>query len=436
LRRIATLAPLSLILVAAAAFTGCAPEEEVYYNDIKAVLDTKCVGCHTTGDIAPFPLETYEQVVEARAAIDRAIRSGTMPPWSAADGCNEYTNDRSLSAEQQQTVLDWIADDLPEGDPEIAIAPPPRPDSSFDVELILPEPYTPRIEPDDQRCFLVPWEETESVFVTGFEVVPDARSIVHHVIAFFAEADDREVYDRLDANDPGPGYTCYGGPGTNTAEWLAAWAPGGRNNQMPEGTGIEIPPGAVIILQMHYNTDSADPTPDQSTIRLRLTDSVERPAVTMPFTQFEWVTGTTPMTIPAGESDVVHSMRWNPHNYLAGYYGDTLGIERGDSVSVHSTALHMHDLGTSGTISIDHGSSETCLVEVEDYDFQWQNQYRFTQEMELAADDQLFLECHWDNTAENQPIVDGERRDPRTVVWGDGTSSEMCLGVAFITARP
>ncbi len=419
-----------------AGLTGCAPDAATYYRDIEPIVDAKCVSCHTEGDIAPFPLQTYEQVHEARAAIDRAVRAGTMPPWPAADGCREYSNDRSFEEGQEEALLAWLADDLPEGDVADSVEAPIRGEFEYDLELSLLEPYTPRVEPDDQRCFLIPWTEPEPVFVTGFEVVPDERAIVHHVIGYYAEADDLARYRQLDDADPGPGYTCYGGPGTNTADWFGAWAPGGAANYMPQGTGIEIAPGSVIILQMHYNTTSAAPVPDQSSIRVRLADEVDRPAITMPYTEFDWVTGSSPMTIPAGEADVMHSMYWNPHNYLTGYYGETLGIEVGDALSLHSAALHMHDLGTAGRLTIDHGSSETCLVEIDDWDFNWQGRYAFVEEAELAADDQLYLECHWDNTAENQPLRDGERRDPLDVAWGDGTSDEMCLGVAYITARP
>ena len=80
---------LSFIPAVALALIGCADAETVYYNDVKSIVDAKCASCHTDGAIAPFPLETYEQVHDARAAIDRAVRSGEMPPWSAADGCRD-----------------------------------------------------------------------------------------------------------------------------------------------------------------------------------------------------------------------------------------------------------------------------------------------------------------------------------------------------------
>jgi hypothetical protein len=431
LRSTMPLIPVFLI----ASLSSCVTDESTYYSDIKPIIDAKCVSCHIEGDIAPFPLDTYEQVYAARAAVDRAVRSGTMPPWPASDDCQDYTGNRSLEPAQEDALLDWLDAGLAEGDLEEAIEAPVRAEFEYDLELGLLEPYTPQIEPDDQRCFLIPWTEPEPVFVTGFEVLPDVRPIVHHVIGYYAAGADLATYEALDAADPGAGYACYGGPGTNTADWFGAWAPGGAANYTPEGTGIEIAPDSVIILQVHYNTTSSLPTPDQSSIRLRLADSVDRPAITMPYTEFEWVTGTTPMTIPAGESDVMHSTYWDPHRYLTSFYGDTLGIETGDSVSLHNVALHMHDLGSSGRLTIDHGSSETCMLEIEDWDFQWQGQFEFENEIEFGVGDQLYLECHWDNSAENQPLRDGTRRDPVDVAWGDSTSEEMCLGVTYITAR-
>jgi hypothetical protein len=47
--------------------------------------------------------------------------------------------------------------------------------------------------------------------------------------------------------------------------------------------------------------------------------------------------------------------------------------------------------------------------------------------------DSLSLECHWDNSASNQPIVNGVRQAPIDLNWGEGTNDEMCLGGFFIT---
>ena len=51
----------------------------------------------------------------------------------------------------------------------------------------------------------------------------------------------------------------------------------------------------------------------------------------------------------------------------------------------------------------------------------------------LGPDDAVRLSCRWDNSPENQPIVDGVALEPRDVSWGEGTTDEMCLGNLYIT---
>jgi hypothetical protein len=60
------------------------------------------------------------------------------------------------------------------------------------------------------RCFVLPTGLTEDRFVSAVDVLPGDRSIVHHVILYL---DTTGQSEKLDEADPGPGYTCYGGPG-------------------------------------------------------------------------------------------------------------------------------------------------------------------------------------------------------------------------------
>jgi hypothetical protein len=53
----------------------------------------------------------------------------------------------------------------------------------------------------------------------------------------------------------------------------------------------------------------------------------------------------------------------------------------------------------------------------------------------FSPGDELRIECHWDNSPENQPIVGGQQQVPQDVGWGEGTSDEMCLG-GFYVAPP
>lgn len=49
--------------------------------------------------------------------------------------------------------------------------------------------------------------------------------------------------------------------------------------------------------------------------------------------------------------------------------------------------------------------------------------------------DSFYLECHFDNSAENQPAENGTQRAPANVNWGAGSDDEMCIGYAYITER-
>ena len=54
----------------------------------------------------------------------------------------------------------------------------------------------------------------------------------------------------------------------------------------------------------------------------------------------------------------------------------------------------------------------------------------------LNVGDKLGIECHWDNSASNQRVVDGKKLDPVDLHWGDGTGDEMCLGIFYMTNAP
>jgi len=413
------------------------PPTFTYYRDAKTVLDSKCAGCHRPDDIAPFPLTTYEEVATVAPVLPNSITAQTMPPWPPAAGCNDYDHSRALTEDEQDLLLTWLDEGAPAGDPADAPTHADGPSDDFVPTLAveMPEPYTPTHEPDDNRCFLVPWPETETSYITGFRVTPGNRSIVHHVIMFNALPDDIDELEALDDADPGPGYHCLGGVGSR-ANWIGAWAPGADDDSMPEGTGMRVEPGSMMVLQMHYNTSSSAPAPDQTRVELELAAQVERPAVTVPFTNFQWAFGGEPMLIPAGDPKVTYGFELRADNPLFRQFLADAGIGTDDALVVHAAGLHMHYLGTSGSLAVGReGGSEDCMLRIDDWDFDWQGGYVLAEPMRVSPGDSLRISCTWDNSAENQPVVDGAVIEPQDVQWGEGTTDEMCLGVIYVTGE-
>jgi hypothetical protein len=237
------------------------------------------------------------------------------------------------------------------------------------------------------------------------------------VIAFLGKPADAATYDALDAAEPGPGYTCFGGPGGDLTRvgWLGAWVPGMASGDFPEGTGIKVEPGTRIVLQMHYNTASAGALPDLTTLELKIDDTVAKEAMILPITNPAWLAGA--MEIPAGQEDVQHSFTVAP-SLIARFLG---GPVQGDMV-VHGAALHMHTRGTTATLRTDPKGADSCLLDIPRWDFHWQGMYFLEQPFVLPAGTPVELACHWDSR--------GMKTD---LNWGEGTGDEMCLGVLYVS---
>jgi hypothetical protein len=424
---------------------GCA-SKPTYYQDVQPIIQAKCEGCHNPTGIGPFPLETAAEVVAQKTLIRSVVSSKTMPPWPPSNACNTFANDRSLTDAEISTLTTWIdqgavlgdASHQKTGTPDVGM-------SRVDFSMQMPEPFTPQITPDDYRCFLLDWAPTTAEYVTGLGVRPGDPHIVHHSIAYVAHPDQVAMYQALDGTDGSPGWTCFGGPdGTSTpnaagggfgslsTQWLGAWAPGAVGMDFPADTGVLVEPGSKIILQLHYNTSNTPPAPDQTTLDIEVAPTVKKPAFVMPFTDPEWLKGK--MSIPPNVADTMYSYSLDPTpdmNLL------TQGlIPAAVPFTVYLSFLHMHTRGSSilGRIDKSDGTNQ-CLLDIPQWNFSWQGGYTFSQPIIFYPGEQLYLECHWNNTAANQPIVDGQQVTPHELNWGETTEDEMCLEILYRGCR-
>lgn len=401
-----------------------------YYADVKPILDRSCVSCHQDGQIGVGDLTSFETVRPAMSVIVGQVADRIMPPWLAADGCNDYVGDRSLSDEEIATIQTWADEGGPEGDPADdpgVKAPEPTQLARIDHLLTLPEPYMPDASAaDDYRCFVIDFPEEETSFVTGFGVRADNSSTLHHLIAYIAPPSAVSTVEALDAADPGPGYDCFGGPGTGLdsgTDFFGAWAPGVFDRPFAAGTGIRIAAGSKVVVQMHYNLVGWDGEPDQSGVAISVEPSVDKEARFQFWTNPYWVTDQT-MKIPAGDPDVMHSFAWDPTPY----------ISDGKRITVYGMGLHMHNRGVSAHLEIQRPDGDECLLDIPRWDFSWQFGYGLKTPTVIQPGDKLGIECHWDNSPENQPSVGGAPMAPSDLNWGDGTNDEMCLGTLFIVS--
>lgn len=380
-------------------------------TDVGPIIATKCASCHSEGGVGGFALETYSQTSAIADAVADAVVNERMPPWGADGACNEYLYDISLTEAEKQTISDWANSGAPRGSGPIATAMPLESGPSnhrADVSISGPAEYTPTGLPDDYRCFPMDWPLEEPAYVTGYEVVPGQLSLVHHVIAYIVPGHYRGDIDRKVQEDGQPGYSCFGGPGVveqRDAEWLGGWAPGGAARSFPEGTGIAMDPGDIIVLQVHYHTEGREVLADRTRIDLTVEDWVESEAWIQPFANPFWLYEDQ-MDIPSGSEG----------------HEESFSFSFDEGTTVFSANVHMHLLGKQAQLSIQHeDGSESCLLNVPEYDFEWQRTYRFKEKQVLKASDRIKLSCFFDNPTDE------------AVNWGDGTTDEMCLATMYMT---
>jgi hypothetical protein len=332
------------------------------------------------------------------------------------------------------------------------------------VQLMMPRPYTPQPPnggTDEYRCFLVDPKLTERVFVTGSQFLPQNADVVHHAIFFRVQPADVAQAHQLDEGSPGDGWTCFGGTGIGSgafrqlqsgAAWIAAWAPGGKENVLRNRTGYEMPPGSQLVMQIHYNLLATNGKPggtDQSGIRLRVTSDKLDPLQTTLLP--------APVELPcaAGEKGQLCDREqaildvWRRFGQQAGsaVAGLSLLCNRGKDPAagptqhcdlpvrqagmVYAVAGHMHLLGRSIKVELNPGTPRAqTLLDVPVYDFDNQGARPLPSPVRVQKGDTYRVTCTHDATLRRQ-LPELRQLPPRYVVWGEGTSDEMCLGIVI-----
>src|SRR5262245_61459315 len=159
-----------------------------FTETIAPIVYANCVTCHRAGEVAPFSLITYEDVIKKGKQIARVTGSKYMPPWHAVHGYGEFVGERGLTDAQIAAIAAWVKNGMPRGDdskmPKLPVFPPDgwqlgQPDLILEMPLGFDLPAS---GPDVFRNFVVPTKLTEDKWIRGIEFRPSARKVVHHAI--------------------------------------------------------------------------------------------------------------------------------------------------------------------------------------------------------------------------------------------------------------
>lgn len=326
-----------------------------------------------------------------------------MPPWKGESDVGVFEGLQPLSVEEIRTIQRWAETDMPEGEeadlPELPRWPEQWQLGSPDLVVTLSEAYAlPADGTDQYRTFVMPLPVAHRRRVRGIEFRPGTRGVVHHAnILLDQTSRSRELDDR----DPLPGYD---GPLARTATYpdghFLGYTPGRPDPLLPSGLSWRLDPGTDLVVQLHLQPTG-------------------RPENIQPSVGF-YFTGDEPTRVP----------------YMIRLGRQTLDIAPGQQhyrmtdfyvlpadIRIQALKPHAHYLARefAAWATLPNGETKR-LLHIADWDFMWQNVYRFTAPVALPRGSTLTMEFTYDNS-ESNPHNHGH--PPRRVRWGPASTDEM-----------
>ncbi|MGZ0167761.1 MAG: redoxin domain-containing protein [Planctomycetales bacterium] len=367
-----------------------------FSNQVARILNKHCVECHREGEIAPFSLTSYDEVVGWGDTMLEVIQDGRMPPWHADPKHGDFLNARVMTAKEKSQLRQWVDAGSPEGDrSQLPEQPtytngwqlPREPDL---VVNMRDQPFDVQAEGTVKyQYFQVDPGFKEDKWVKAAELQPGNRAVVHHILAFVVPPGGRSKEMK-----------------STTGEFLAAYVPGHRAPHYPKGMAKFIPAGSKLAFQLHYTPIG---TPQKDLSRLGLTFAKSDEAI---------------------EQVIVTQQASNHRGLVIPPNADNFRVEAKSrtapsDVEILAFMPHMHLRGKSFSYAahFPDGRKET-LLDVPQYDFNWQTAYRVAKPVSLPKGAYLQCVAHFDNSDNNLSNPD----PTQTVRWGDQTWNEMMIG--------
>jgi hypothetical protein len=389
------------------------PRPVTFADDVAPIVFDHCTSCHRPGEATPFSLMSDGDVRPRGRQIATIVRLRQMPPWKADRGDFPFTGDRSLSDADIAVIERWVEAGMPQGDPSHQPPVPSFADSwqlgKPDLIVRMPKAFpVPASGHDVYRNFVLPLNLDHDVWVRGVDFRPSARGVTHHSLFFLdatGTARGRDGRDGLPGYNGGMGGGFRLGGGSASGTTLGGWAPGAQPHLLPDGLAYFVPKGSDLILATHFHP-SGTAAAEASTVGLYF--AKQPPPKASVGTQLPPVFGLfAGIDIPAGDEHYAIS--------------DSFVIPV--PVRAFGVSAHAHYLGKTMTMTATlPGGVKKTLIGIDDWDFNWQEQYQFAHDVDLPAGTRLDVTITYDNSA-------GNRRNPSSpphdVRWGEQSTDEM-----------
>lgn len=378
-----------------------------FHRDVLPILQDHCQACHRPrgqnlgGLVAPMPLTTYDEVRPWARAIIRKVEAREMPPWFATDHTRGvFFNERTLTEEQIQTLVEWERSGASDGRREDAPAPKPFLEDSSSLIgwslgepdlTVSAEPYWIPDEESDENTSLNTERLLDDIWVQGVEFRASS-SVVHHMCAAAILPEDT--------------------PGPDRQTSLGCSALGTEPRLLPEGYAFLLPKDTAIRLNIHYHKQPGPGTGVWASAEIG------------------FILSKTPVRHRVRFNPVANTTFEIPPGHASWPVGAARVFERDTTILALWPHGHLRAVAVKYTAVYPDGTKE-LLLDVPRFDHSWQIVYNYRSPKRIPAGTRIEVVYRYDNSEPR-----GARRGfdaGQAVRFGDQSTDEMMLGYVEYT---
>jgi len=405
----------------------------VYSADIRPILTRHCASCHRQGTAAPFPLASYTDAQRRARQIADIVNSRMMPPW-LPDSHGELLDENRLAAAEIATIRLWADRGGPAGasdhPPTMHMAAAKTADISGKLPIAAGNPVEPSGSalgkpdavlsplsathiaadaPDFYRCTVLPTHFSEDKYLSAIVFQPGNPRTDQQALEYLDP--DRQIRF-LNAVPSGGGFTVRrSASGLSPSLVIGGWGISTAAHKLPSGTGILLPRGADIVLEVRYR-------------------STGKPETDLPKVLLYFCRG--PVKRQARVAPVLASgLRLSSHMSMesSGFGGQAPVIS---DISILGVMPCMRWQGASiGLSALSPDKIPRPLFSIPAWHFDQAGDYRFRNPVHVLQGSLLLLTAKFgDKHGGTEAVKD----KPRTITWGDTIEDENAVAYVLYTS--
>jgi len=375
-----------------------------YSKDVAPVLAENCATCHRDGGIAPFALNSHAMAQGWSPMIREVLMTKRMPPGQIDPHIGEFRNHYTLTPDEQQKVLHWIAtgsvkdgdsDPLAEltwsqekwafGEPDLIIKVPSQ---SIPATGVLP-----------YRDVVVELEGLDrDRWVRASQYVPGDRTVLHHTLNAFIVPGQRPSQGLI---------TRFSNP---DQAYITPYIPGADPHVEEPNTGGLLKAGTSLALNLHYTTTGRE-TVDESEIGV-----------------WFYPDDQIPTERRLGDCACIFTPTWTDIPAYDPDFEQTAEVLITTDAEIMAFTPHMHFRGKRMEFDAHYpdGTVER-LLNIAQYNYNWQMEYQLVEPKFVPAGTRVVVTGAFDNSEQNKANPDPSR----VVPWGQQSWDEMFFGQVY-----